>query len=520
MPASAETYSLRHSPWPIWGLATVIAVAMGLMFHAAIERMVGVWFSREEYSHGVLIPLLAAFLIWQRKDSLCVEPRGSWLGAPLVLFAGVVHLLGTLATLYVLQQYALLLAIYGLALALLGGRALRQLAVPLGILAFMIPLPKFLLQNFSAELQLVSSQIGVWFIRLFGISVFVEGNVIDLGGYRLQVAEACDGLRYLFPLMTLGMLMAYFFKARPWKRVVLFVSSIPITILMNSLRIGIIGLMVEHWGTRMAEGFLHDFQGWVVFMASAALLLAEIVVLARFGADARPWREVFALELPAKRTTPAPPRAVPAAFLGATAVLAACALGAGLLPQRADRTPVRESFALFPLQLHEWSGRRAVLDAVYLDELQLDDYMLADYLRGGSEPVNLYVAWYDSQRAGQSAHSPRSCLPGGGWQITALEQVELQLGAPRLTVNRVQIELGSQKQLMYYWFQQRGRIITNEYLVKWYLFWDSITRSRSDGALVRLVTPLATGESVEKAELRLRDFAANAVERLPRYVPD
>ena len=127
----------------------------------------------------------------------------------------------------------------------------------------MIPLPEFVLANLSTRLQLLSSQLGVAFIRLFDISVFVEGNVIDLGGYKLQVAEACSGLRYLFPLMTLGFLMACFYKGARWKRVVLFLSSIPITVLMNSIRIGIIGVTVERWGIRMAEGFLHDFRaGW------------------------------------------------------------------------------------------------------------------------------------------------------------------------------------------------------------------------------------------------------------------
>src|ERR1039457_5061617 len=140
----------------------------------------------------------------------------------------------------------------------------------------MVPLPEFLYQNVSAELQLLSSEIGVWFIRLFGISVYLEGNVIDLGAYRLQVAEACSGLRYLFPLMIIGFLVAYFFKTAFWKRALLFLSSIPITILMNSLRIGAIWLMVEHWGESMEEVSVHEFQGWVVFMASGALLVLEM----------------------------------------------------------------------------------------------------------------------------------------------------------------------------------------------------------------------------------------------------
>jgi exosortase len=196
-------------------------------------------------------------------------------------------------------QYAYIVTLYGLVLSFTGTRAFRVLAVPMLILAFMIPLPQFVLYNLSAKLQLLSSGLGVWFMRLFGISVFVEGNVIDLGGYKLQVAEACDGLRYLFPLMTLGFLMAYFYKGALWKRAVLFLSSVPITLVMNSWRIGTIGLMVEHWGIGMAEGFLHEFQGWMVFMLSAALLFGEMALLNRVGREAGTWRQLFGVEFPA-----------------------------------------------------------------------------------------------------------------------------------------------------------------------------------------------------------------------------
>ena len=166
--------------------------------------MIATWLGREEYSHALLIPLISAVSCCGNSARACrgwsSRVRG-W-ASPSSLFGALLQVAGVLAAVDVVQQYGLLLAIYGLVLALIGLRPSASLWAPLLLLAFMIPLPEFLLQNFSAQLQLISSQIGVWFIRLFGISVFVEGNVIDLGGYKLQVAEACDGLRYLFPLMT------------------------------------------------------------------------------------------------------------------------------------------------------------------------------------------------------------------------------------------------------------------------------------------------------------------------------
>jgi len=356
-------------------------------------------------------------LVWQRRDQIERMPfPGSWVGLLLALVGATVGFVGKMSALFTIQHYSVLITLYGVVLTLTGWRVFRLLWVPLLILIFMVPLPEFLYQNFSAQLQLLSSQIGVWFIRFLGISVFLEGNVIDLGVYRLQVAEACSGLRYLFPLMTIGFLIAYFFQAAFWKRVLLFLSSIPITILMNSIRIATIGLMVEHWGVSMAEGFLHEFQGWAVFMASGALMVLEMMALARIGPGHKPWREQFGLEFPAP--TPSVPVAVPRpipASLYASAALLIIAAGVSLgLPERAESIPPRVSLAQYPSVIGPWTGRREALEPIYLDALMLDDYYLADFTRGAEPPVNFYIAWYDTQRAGRSAHSPQSCLPGGG----------------------------------------------------------------------------------------------------------
>jgi len=393
------------------------------------------------------------------------------------------------------------------------------------ILAFMIPLPQFFLYNLSTKLQLVSSELGVWFMRLFGVSVFVEGNVIDLGGYKLEVAEACNGLRYLFPLMTIGFLMAYFYKGALWKRLVLFLSSVPITIIMNSWRVGTIGLMVEHWGIGMAEGFLHEFQGWMVFMLSAALMLAEMVVLNNIGREAGTWRQLFGVEFP----NPTPhgvalrKRPLPLTFLAAAGVLVAFVIFAIVLPRPTEIIPGRATFAEFPMHLGGWTGRRASLEGIYIDQLKLDDYLLADYADGEGHQVNLYISYYNSQRKGEAVHSPRACLPGGGWQMREFDQRILSsalIDGQPLRVNHTLIELGNQRELVYYWFEQRGRIITNEFAVKWYLFWDAVTRHRTDGALVRLVAPVPAGSDPGAADRELTEFASRLVPDLPRFIPN
>jgi exosortase D (VPLPA-CTERM-specific) len=384
----------RLSWWPIL-LAAAVGVLSLWLFWDGLEIMGGAWLNSPEYSYGLLIPLVAVFLIWQQKDRLERIPfEGSWWGVGLVLLGGGLLVLGQLATIYTLVQYAYLVTLYGLALSFTGRRAFRLLVVPMLILAFMIPLPAFFFYNLSTKLQLLSSELGVWFMRLFGISVYVEGNVIDLGGYKLQVAEACDGLRYLFPLMTLSFLMAYFYKGTLWKRIVLFLSSIPITVMMNSWRIGTIGLMVEHWGIGMAEGFLHEFQGWMVFMLSAALLLAEIALLNRIGHEEGTWRQLFGVEFP----TPTPPgaairkRPLARTFIAAASVLLVFVIIAIALPRPAEIVPARTSFIDFPMAVKGWVGHRESMEGVYLDQLKLDDYLLADYVNDNGRGTNLYMS--------------------------------------------------------------------------------------------------------------------------------
>jgi len=509
-----------------WGGVALALAALVAVFLGSLEALVGIWGTQEEYGFGYLVPFVAMFLVWQRKDRLELRRfEGSWTGICVVAAGLGLGILGRLSTLDTVAQYGFLLSLFGLVLAGCGWRGLRMLAAPLVMLCFMVPLPNYLMREVSAHLQLLSSELGVGMIRLAGTSVFLEGNVIDLGSMKLQVVEACSGLRYLLPLMTLGFIATYFYKVALWKRVLVFLSTIPITIGMNSLRIALVGVTSERFGKAAAEGFLHDFEGWAVFMLCLAVLFAEMALLARIGRDGRLLREVFGVDLP----EPPPPQAIrrarelPGPFLAAAGLVLGVAFAVHVLPEPRSLTPPREEFRSFPLELGAWQGRPERLEQIYLDELKLDDYLLVNYAGTAGALVNLYVAYYASQRDGNSAHSPRACLPGGGWEIQSFGPRILPgaaAGGTPLSVNRVVIQKGEARQLVYYWFQQRGRTLTNEYTVKLWIFWDLLERNRSDGAVIRLVTPLRRDEDLAAADARLARFAADAAPRLPAYVPD
>lgn len=527
----------------------VAAAVLSFVFPDAVADLLRKWGSRDEYSHGYLIPAVSLWLAWRARSNLEQSSRNgrSWAlpvcGVALLLLAA-----GELGSVFVLVQYALIVAIAALAIGWFGTAAVRHLWPAVVFLVFMVPLPQFIYQKLSGTLQLLSSELGVQVIRVFGISVFLEGNVIDLGAYQLQVVEACDGLRYLFPLMSFGFLCAYLFQAPLWQRALVFISAIPVTVAMNSFRIGVIGVLVEHWGTSVAEGFLHDFQGWAVFMASVSLLLIEVWLLVRVFQPRHALTDVFGVyAAPAAASSMVgadvtrPARTVPSVPVRPTAaaarhpvtisLLLLLAAGAWLwqFDDRSEVVPAREQLATFPERLDDWHGRHQNIEPMYLDALRLSDYALVDYRRAESAnssspdvPINFYVAFYESQRKGRSAHSPASCIPAGGWRISTLGQTKIPgagVDGEPLFVNRVQIQRGRDRQLVYYWFQQRGRFITNEYLVKGYMLWDSVTINRSDGALVRLTTPIAEGKNWSSGDERLREFTSAIAKRLPHYIP-
>lgn len=505
----------------------VFAVLLAIVFLGAwdaLQQMLSQW-GKEEYSYAYFVPPLVAFFIWQKKHALAQEPlTGSWGGMWLALFGLILMLFGELATLFTLVQYGFVITLHGIALVFLGWQGYRIVMVPLTMLLFVVPLPDFLYISLSAELQLISSQIGAWLIRLFEISVYLEGNVIHLAEMQLEVAEACSGLRYLFPLMAVGFMVAYIYDAPLWKKAVIFLSTIPITVMMNSFRIGLIGVTVEHWGPKAAEGLLHDFEGWVVFMGSLAVLLAAMWLLNQIGRRQR-LSEAFFIDipdpLPRGTRIDAPSLSMPIVL---TLVLAVTGTAlATMLPERQEIVPERLAFVGFPQQLGDWKGRGERLESIYVDALKLDDYLLADYVSRDGERVNLYAAYYGSQRKGASVHSPRTCLPGGGWRIAGLTQrtlISATVNGQPLSVNRAVIRLGEETQLVYYWFQQRGRVMTNEYLVKWFLFQDALLRRRTDGALVRLTTFVPPGGDLAAADARLTELARLTTAELEPYIPN
>jgi exosortase D (VPLPA-CTERM-specific) len=489
-------------------LALILAILTLIIFHQAASVMVDAW-QQEEYSHGYLVPFLTLLLLCNKMNEERISARSSWAGFGIVALCVILQFLLQIADVKGIQPQIFLLAVIGLFVLFYGLKASQAVAGPLLLMLFASPLPKFFYYTMSFKMQMLSTSLGTVLLRLAGVSVLQDGNIIDLGNYQLQVAEACSGLRYLFPLMCLGYMLAYMFKTSFLKRTLLFVSTIPITIMMNGLRIMLIGVTVDRWGQKMAEGLLHDFEGWIVFMGCALLLLGEIQIMKRIGR--RGGINFEDIRLPSLKSLPLPkpgtPNLAAAVFLG-LALSASIAISF-FFPHYVRPVPLQKPLTGFPMQIGDWTGHMGTLDKESLAVLGTDDYLLADYARPDGPPVNLYVLYYPRQdsTSNQAIHSPSICIPAGGGTILSqsIATIPLKTGQ-QLSVNRMIISTGSMRQLVYYWFAQDGFATADANLSKLHLIQNAFVHGRTNGLMIRLTTVIDDPKQEDTAAQRLSGF--------------
>ncbi|GJL91740.1 VPLPA-CTERM-specific exosortase XrtD [Hyphococcus sp.] len=523
---STEQKPTPGAPFILRPIYLVIAIGLAAVFAflGGIENLFQRWGEQQELSHGYFLPVIAGWIIWSRREALMASlGRPVLLGLAGVALSAIILILSelTVTSLMIFQHLAMLLLLSSLALGLGGWRIFWLTLLPVGFMLFMVPPPYWAITILSQQFQLWSSQLGVMMIELLGIPVFLSGNIIDLGDYKLQVAEACSGLRYLFPFLSLGFLAAYLFHARMWQRAVVFLSTIPITIVMNSFRIAVTGLLVQRFGPEHAEGFIHMFEGWVVFLMCLAMLFAVIAILTRISGK-KSVRDQ--LGLPEIAAQPSATEWTNQRFklhaFASIAILLAAGAYVHFGTSNILKVPERETLASLPYELSGWRSEVQKVDADTLNVLGADDYLITNLLNPEGEGFNLYIAYLNMQRHGHTWHSPRQCIPGGGWQIIKhdVAPVTLDSGAS-FHYNRIIIENRGTRQLVYYWYDQRGRKIANEFVMKFLLIMDAVKMRRTDGAMIRIMTPIHKGEPVEAADARLLGFMNTLEPKLPAYIP-
>ena len=494
----------------------VVGVALLLLHREALFE----WYTRtgeDRYSHAPIVLLVAAYLFWVNAPTRTGGDRSSWYGVLLTVVGGVALVVGELSALWMIVQYGLVLTLMGMAWAYYG-KEFRSVYFPFLLAFTAIPLPYMVDVVLTGKMQLLSSGLGVEMLRMLNVSVHQQGNLIDLGAYKLHVAEACSGLNYMFPLFAIGLIVASFYKGPFLVRALLVLSTVPITIVMNSARIAVVGLLVNVQGSKAAEGFSHYFEGWIVFMLCLLFLTGEVALANRF----LPARSRLTFHVPPwkrQRST----EAAPARPLLTHPVIAAVVLAIGLslltsrIGVREEIIPARKTFYEFPLSVAGWEGSSYPFTNGEQAILGLTDYVLADFARK-SDRAGLYIGYVQSQRKGFVPHSPKACIPGGGWEISDAGAHTFQTNQGSFKATKLIISNAEERQLVYYWFRQRGRDLPGEYSLKWYLLLDSIQRDRTDGALVRVIVPVRT--NMAEAEAVAERFVKDIYGVLPAFIPD
>ncbi len=279
VPPVANSRTLGIS-WPefgkstLWG-AALVGILLSALYFRVVGRLVAEWWRDPDTSHGFLVPPFAAYLAWTNREKIRaarIEP--SWVGVGLIAFGLVMLILGEYGAELFISRVSLIVVLAGITLCFGGWQLLRELRFCLLVLLLAIPLPAIIYNQITFPLQILASKAASALLPLFGVPVLREGNVIELPAMRLEVAEACSGIRSLVSLFTLAIFYGYFLDKSGVRRTILALSSIPIAIGANAIRIVGTGLCVQYWDPDKAMGFFHEFSGWVVFLVSLSCLFA------------------------------------------------------------------------------------------------------------------------------------------------------------------------------------------------------------------------------------------------------
>lgn len=272
--SAAPTHSLRlPSAKVISGCALIGALVLAI-YAGILLKLVSDWWQIPDFSHGFLVPIFSAYLVWTKRKALAetaISP--SWSGVVVVSAGLVVLFLGVYGAEMFLSRVSLVILLAGFVLSFGGPHFLKELRFPLLVLLLAIPIPAILFSQITFPLQILASKLASDLLPLFGVPILREGNVLQLPSMSLEVAEACSGIRSLMSLFTLSVFFGYFMEKSALRRTVLALASIPIAIAANAVRIFGTGMCVQYWNPDKAQGFFHEFSGWVMFIVSLGCLL-------------------------------------------------------------------------------------------------------------------------------------------------------------------------------------------------------------------------------------------------------
>lgn len=515
MPTEKVTTIEHKASLALIGVTLISFIAV---FWTFISKMTLRWADGDN-SYAYLIVPLFLYLCWGKKQQFRYDIF-TWNGWGVL--AGVCSIgcifLGELGSVETLIFFGLWGCLASMILTIYGYRS-RELLFPLLVLLFIIPLPPFINELITFKFKLLVSRISAEILRFFGISVLLEGNILDLGVSRLEVVDACSGLRYLMSLVLLALFMGHYFARDWWKRILLILLVFPLLVLLNGARIFMTGILTVNGHAELTHGAFHDIAGIIFFLIAGGIFYLISKTIGTSKPVAVPGALSLGTGAPIIRPADKKNAFTPMVFLCLLFISSGIFLHS--MP-KISTSPQREKFESFPLSLGQWQGRTQVLSDEILDQLWADDYLNATYKNNETQNVMyLLIPFYEYQGTRHTAHAPQSCLLGGGFAIEKSQERAINLpDGKSITVMTMEMLKNDEKLLASYFFMERGRVITNPWLNKYYLVIDAVTKKRTDGALVRVEMTIPHNQNVVEAYRLQDDFIARIYPLLKKYIPE
>ncbi len=459
------------------------------MYHQILWKMALDWWEDPNYSHGFLIPIITGYLIWERRAAIKqLQLRPSVLGPVVLILAGALYIVGQVAGELFTQRLSFVVTLAGLVFSWGGLPLWRILWGPVCYLFFMIPLPYIVYDSIAFPLKLIATKTSTYILQLLGVTMYSEGNLIFLPNTTLEVADACSGIRSLISVLALAVIIAKYTQRTTFKGIILVLLSVPVVLLCNMLRIIVTGLLAST-DPELSTGFFHAFSGEAIFLAGVAILFGIAFLMGRNG-KSLPFKKEKDFPSDLKQEFVGNRFEWPAWVSIGVMGLAFCL---NMLATQVQATPLLRPLSRLPSQIDGFLRvADESMDPKVIKILGVDNYVMRAYDGSGGYPLWLYVGYFKDQKEGAMIHSPKHCYPGSGWHPVTSRVVKIEIPSigRSIRVNEYLLAKGENRQLVYYWYQSRNRVIANEYEDRFFMIVDSLFKRRSDGALVRISGPV------------------------------
>lgn len=490
----------------IYIVFAAFVLLFSLIYAGTFESLMARWLNEPDYSYGFIIPAVSVFLIWQQREALQeLHFKPSLAALPLLIMGLLMAGFGITGAIPTVARISIPLVLLSSAAFCLGWRHFKRLAFPLGFLVFMIPLPAQIQGQILPLLQNVATWLGTTFLSVLGYTSYSSGNVVFIGGQPLNVAEACSGLRYIFPLVGVGAIYSYLFEEFWWKRIVNVLMAIPIAVLMNGIRIAATGIGIDLWGVSAAIGFSHDVEAYFVFIAAFYIhfLFGRLLRLLP------PFTVVN--KMVDKDTGEGGQFSMAHSLL--LLIMLATMVGYSFSISAMPSHTLAKGMKSFPLNIPGWIGHSDPVPSNIIVDSGADDYFSAIYSSMLNQKISLYIGYNSSPFSREREgffHSPSVCLPTSGWNT--LEEndrklkIKWQLSRHYLPVSEQISKKDGRILLTFYWFQTAYGADASALPHQLRLAGHALRKENTHDLFIRVITEVESKEKLVQARSRLVQF--------------